>query len=215
MRLIVYDLDGTLVDTKADIGRAVNYALEGLGLPPRPQPTIEQFVGRGLRHLIQQCVGVDDPARIEEGMRLFRASYAEHLLDESRLYPGAREVLEYFRSRIQVVITNKPNPFSQQILDGLGIAEYFAELIAGESAYPEKPDPTGLLAVMGRHGTTPANTLLVGDSAIDIEMGKRAGITTAAVAHGYVGEDDLRAAGPSVLVRDFRELLARARREAW
>jgi 2-phosphoglycolate phosphatase len=215
MRLVIYDLDGTLVDTKDDIVQATNSMLSQLNLPSLPAPKICRSVGRGLAQLVKDCLGTQDPRQIEEGMRLFRRYYGAHLLDHTQLYPGVREVLGYFSARQQAVITNKPDPFSREILNGLGVAGYFCQIIAGDADFPKKPDPTAVLAIMRRSEARSEETLLVGDSAVDIDTGRRAGVFTVGVDQGFAEDGELAAAQPDVLVRDFRELLAQARQRGW
>ena len=214
-RLIVYDLDGTLVDTLADIAASANHALQALHAPPVDPAQMRGYVGRGVHDLMQQCLKTHDARRIDEGVTIFRTHYAHHLVDRSRLYPGARELLEQFRSRQQAVITNKPDPFSRQILEALGVAGYFLDIIAGGDRYPHKPDPASLLALMEHTRTTPEQAVFIGDSPIDIETGKRAGVSTLVVTHGFVEEAVLRAAEPDGLVRNFAELLQWAKEHQW
>jgi phosphoglycolate phosphatase len=214
-RLIVYDLDGTLVDTAEDITRAVNYMLEHFNHPPLPRKAVLQYVGYGLHHLIKECLKINDPVAIERGIDRYAEYYTDHLLDYSRLYPLAQDVLDYFKDRTQAVITNKPNPYSLNILTGLGVADYFREIIAGEDGYPSKPNPTGLQAIMERAGATPQQTLLIGDSPVDVETGRNAGVLTVVMTHGFVGEQELAAAQPDIMVRHFEELMAIARQRGW
>ena len=114
-----------------------------------------------------------------------------------------------------MVITNKPNPYSRAILEGLGVASFFSDIIGGDSEYPKKPDPAALVAVMGQAGITVHEVLFIGDSPVDIEAGRRAGVLTIAVAHGLSDERELQAASPDVAVRDFAELLQLAQRHGW
>ena len=214
-RLIIYDLDGTLVDTKEDISQAANHMLSQLRLPPLASHEICRYVGRGLHNLAKGCLKTDDPARIEQGTKSYRAYYATHLLDHSKLYPGVSEVLEHFKSRTQVVITNAPNPYSREILVGLGVAGYFIEIVAGDSAYPKKPDPASVRSIMKRVRVAPEETLMVGDSPIDIETGRNAGVLTVGIAQGFADDHELQAASPDVLIRNFTELLTRAREQGW
>ncbi|HEX9781099.1 MAG TPA: HAD-IA family hydrolase [bacterium] len=212
-RLVVYDLDGTLVDTRRDIVRAVNHTLWALGLPARPAPRILRFVGRGLEHLLRGSMGADHPARVSAAMRAYREYYAAHMLDHSRLYPSVRALLAHFAGRAQAVLSNKPDPFTREILTALGVAGRFREIIAGP--YARKPDPAALEAVMARSGASPEETLMVGDSGIDIETGRRAGAATVALRHGLGSAAELRAARPDWLLHDAGELLALAKRAAW
>ncbi len=214
-RLIVYDLDGTLVDTREDIAQAVNHMLGELDRPPMATPAIARYVGLGLEQLIRGCLATDDAGLIERGMRLYRAHYTVHLVDRSALYPGVRDALEHFAARRQAVLTNKPNPFSRMILEALGVAGYFVDIVGGNSHFPKKPDPEAMRDLMARVAVSPDETLLVGDSPIDVETGRRARVFTVGVAQGFAEDEALEAAGPNALVRNFQEFLALARREQW
>lgn len=214
-QLILYDLDGTLVDTLADITCAANHMLRILQASAVSAHEVRGYIGCGVHELVKRCLNTEDPKRIEYGVSVYRAYYARHMLDQSRLYPGAREVLDYFNARRQAVITNKPNPFSREILTALGVADYFFEIIAGDSAYPKKPDPSAARAMVQRAGSRPEETLLIGDSPIDIETGRRAGVATIGVLHGFSDKGELLAAAPDVLVQDFSELLQHAKKEDW
>ncbi len=214
-RLILYDLDGTLVDTSEDIAQAVNYMLAQLGRPPLPRQSIMRFVGRGVEQLIRECLTTHDTGMIERGMCVYRTHYAEHLLDHSVLYPGAQAVLDYFKDRAQAVITNKPDPFSSDILAGLGVAGYFLDVIAGNSTYPRKPDPAGIHSLMQTHGVSPAQTLFIGDSAVDVATGRNAGVETAVVSHGFADAEEIAGASPDVVVAHFEEFLTVAKQRGW
>jgi len=151
-RLLFYDLDGTLVDTRKDIVQAVNHMLTTLNAPALSAREIEGFVGEGMERLIQECLGTDDPQEVDQGMDIYKEFYTEHQLDHTVLYPHTEELLQHFQSRHQVVITNKPNPFSQTILTRLGVAGYLEAIIAGNSNYPRKPDPTSVNAFLKQKG---------------------------------------------------------------
>ena len=215
MSLVLYDLDGTLVDTLQDLTQAANAMLAQLGASPIGPEDVRRAVGRGVTELVRGCLASHDPDRVQAGVRHFLDYYGRHLLDHSRLYPGARELLDHFRSRPQAVITNKPDPYARELLEGLGVSGYFFDIVAGDARYPKKPDPAAVLALARQAGAVLADTLLIGDSPIDIETGRRSGARTACVLHGFCQEGELRAAGPDLLVRDFAELLAEARRRAW
>ena len=214
-RLIVYDLDGTLVDTGEDIAAAANQMLAALNGSPLPREEIRRCVGRGLHDLIARCLKTDDPRRVQRGLEIFEAHYAAHLVDHSALYPHATEVLDYFKDRKQVVLTNKPNPFARDLLTALGVADYFVTIMAGGSLHPKKPDPAALLSLMHKEQITPQDTLLVGDSLIDVDTGRNAGILTVVMTHGFEDQAALAAAGPDVTVRNFQELLRLAQRHGW
>ncbi|MBI4341634.1 MAG: HAD-IA family hydrolase [Candidatus Omnitrophica bacterium] len=214
-RLIVYDLDGTLVDTLQDITNAANHMLKRLQRPPLAAERVRRFVGRGVAQLVAECLATDDAQRITEGLAIYRAHYREHLVDHSRLYPGARELLEHFRNRAQAVITNKPNPDSRELLRRLGVADYFLDIIGGDGPYPKKPDPAALQSTMERASASADETLLIGDSPIDVETGRRAGVPTVTVSHGLADAAELAAAHPDLAVDDFGELLGLAKSRGW
>lgn len=214
-RLIVYDLDGTLVDTRKDIAQAANQMRAAMRLPPLPEKEICGYVGLGLNKLVEGCLGTADPAVVEQGTRVYRAHYTEHLLDNTALYLGAAEVLEHFRSRGQAVITNKPDPYSRRILEALGVAGYFLEIVPGNSRWPKKPDPASLLDLMRREGVSSEEVLFVGDSPIDVETGTRAGVATVALAQGFSDREELMRAAPAHLLDGFPELLRLAKEKGW
>lgn len=214
-RLIVYDLDGTLVDTGEDITEAVNHMLTGLSTSPLSRQEVRRFVGQGLHDLIRRCLQTEDQRLVEQGTRLFERYYAAHLIDHSTLYPGVRETLEYFKDRQQAVLTNKPDPFARDLLAALGVSGYFREVAAAGAGLPRKPDPTVLLAMMQRAGVGAGEALLVGDSVIDVDTGRRAGVLTVILMQGFEDPEDLAAAAPDVVARNFQEFLALAKQQAW
>ena len=214
-RLIGYDLDGTLVDTRRDIAQSVNEMRRRMGKGPLPLSRIVGFIGKGLEQMVSDCLEEKDPGRIRQGMAIYQPHYADHLLDHSRLYPRAKDLLEYFKVRQQAVLTNKPEGFSRRILEGLGVAGYFVEIAGGDSDFPRKPDPTALLSMLDRHRVKPAEALFIGDSDIDVETGRNAGVLTVAVRHGLGDARALRASAPEICVKDFRELMALAQRRGW
>jgi phosphoglycolate phosphatase len=214
-QLILYDLDGTLVDTLEDITAAANHMRQALGEPPLTAEAVKPLVGHGLHQLVQRCLGTPDRCAVERGAAIYRAYYTEHLADASRLYPGVREVLEHFKGRRQAVVTNKSNPFSRDLLERLGVASYFFEIVGGEAPYPKKPDPAGVQALMRASGAGPAQTLFIGDSPTDIETARNAGVAVAALLQGFSEPADLLAAAPDILVRDLTELLGHAAQRGW
>ncbi len=201
------------MDTRKDIAAAANYMLRQFGKPFLEERKISRYVGRGLHHLVKSCLKTEDGREIEKGAALYRAYYSEHMLDHSRLYPGVKEILDYFKNQKQIVLTNKPNPFSQKLLEALGLAPYFAEIIAGNSPYPKKPDPGAILAVIQREKISSEETFFIGDSPVDIETARRAGVQVAVVTHGFGEADELKSARPDLIVKDFNELLSWIRKQ--
>lgn len=211
-RLIIYDLDGTLIDTRRDIADAANHMRVKMGLYPIVEERIWGYVGKGLVHLVQSCLETEDVKKIRAGAKVYRRYYAQHLLDKSDLYPGGREFLELFRGERQAMITNKPNPYAETMLKALFVYRYFFKVVAGDKEYPYKPDPASTLAVMKAADVQPEETLWVGDSTVDIETARAAGVHVAIVAHGFTDREKLKAAAPDKLYKDFQSLLNDARK---
>ncbi len=214
-KLIGYDLDGTLVDTRRDIICGVRAMLKELNKPDLSDTQIEHFVGEGLHHLVGMALGETDTKAIERGARVLRKYYEEHLLDHTRLYPHARELLDRFNDRIQVVITNKPEPFTSRILEALKVMPYLSGVFTGGNGIPHKPDPAALLKVMRDHDILPQDVLWIGDSAIDAKTGKNAGVETVLVRHGFASQYTLEDLGAEHVVDHFAELLKLAEKQNW
>lgn len=207
IKLIFYDLDGTLVDTRKDIALSANAMREQMGLPLLDHAEITSYVGRGVHHLISGCLKTDDIKTIEKGIKLYRGHYSKHMMDHSRLYDGAQAMLEFYKDRRQVVLTNKPNPFSRDMLTQLGVAGYFEEILAGDSEYAKKPDPAAVFAMMTRFSVSAQETLFVGDSLVDIETARNAGVRIAVLTHGFSTKSELQSASPDTIKDHFSELL--------
>jgi len=203
IRAVVFDLDGTLVDSAADLALAVNFALRGLGLPERPEAEIVGFVGEGAAKLVERAVAPRLDL-LEPGLALWWEHYRAHLLDRTRLYPGIAELLRDARLPM-AVHTNKPGDLARQILVGLGVADRFAEVLGGDEA-PRKPDPAGTRALLARMGVAPAEALYVGDSVVDLELARAVPMPLVTVTWGLVPEARLRAAGAVELVRSAEAL---------
>ncbi len=214
-KIIAYDLDGTLVDTRRDIGAGVNYMLGQMGKPPLPQREIELSVGEGLNYLVSAALKEKDIKIVERGARYLRQYYEEHLLDFTELYPLAQNVLDYFSEQIQIVVTNKPEPFTSRILNALGVTPYLADVFTGEGGIPRKPDPAALLYSMKKNRILAQDVLWVGDSVVDIQTGKNAGVETVIVRHGFASALHLEDLGPDYLVDNFEQFLNLAQEKGW
>ena len=145
--LLIFDLDGTLIESKWDIAVSVNLTLTELGLPQRPQEEIFGFVGDGVKRLLRLSVGEENQARYEEALKVFRGHYLAHCLDRTRFYPGIDEVLAHFSHKHKAVATNKSLEYTTKILEGLG-AHHFAYVVGGDDGYGLKPEPGMLHNVM-------------------------------------------------------------------
>jgi phosphoglycolate phosphatase len=217
IRLIIYDLDGTLIDSRHDIASAVNWTLKELELGGLPIERIAAFVGNGVQNLMRKALEEAAPASsgtpprndklLERSIKLFRRRYGEHLLDRTRLYPSVRKVLEFFKDRKQAVITNKPEAFSLRILQGLGIGGYFLKVIGGDQGFPKKPSPEPVFEMLRSAGVSAGEAVLVGDSATDIETGRNAGMKTLAVTYGFGRAAEIESSRPDAILKDLEELI--------
>jgi phosphoglycolate phosphatase len=206
VKLMVFDLDGTLADTGADLAGSVNRTLQSLGLPTRPDPEILGFVGDGVRKLIERSLGDAFGERFEEALKRFEEIYAEHLLDQTTLYPGVPDVLRHFGAKEKVLITNKTRDFTLTICSGLGIAGFFKEIIAGDSNEFMKPDPRLLLPLLGKFGAGTAETLVIGDGVNDILLARNAGVRSCAFLNGLGSREKLLRLDPDFTIERMIDL---------
>jgi phosphoglycolate phosphatase len=186
-RLLVFDLDGTLVDSSQDLADSVNALLSDLGAPPLSAEQVTKMVGEGAavlvrRALVRAGVAFEPHAALEK----FLEHYDRRLLATTKPYPGMVDALQALRPRYRLaVLTNKPAAPSLQILEGLGLLEYFPDVIGGDSPYGRKPDPAGLLALIERAAVTPGATLLIGDSPVDLATARAAGTRICLARYGF------------------------------
>ena len=205
---IVYDLDGTLADTKDDLADSVNATLARMGLPQREPAIIQGFIGEGAERLIRRSLGPANESRYPEAAPIWREEYGRRLLARTRLYDGIAGVLRE-PPAARAVLTNKPGGFAREILRGLGISHAFQVVVGGDEG-PRKPAPEGLVRICERLGISPAEALLVGDSAVDLATGKAAGVKVCAVSWGF--GDRAALAGADYLCDTPSELTALLRR---
>jgi len=210
-RLFLFDLDGTLIDSRADISAAVNVTLARMNLPRLQESSIADFVGNGVPLLIERSLrkvtgGEPESALIQKGIDLFKEEYGNHLLDRTCLFPHVKEGLDRLPWARFAVVSNKPEIFSRRILEGLGIGNRFFIILGGDSITKRKPDPESLLMAM-KYCRVPAFiTAMVGDSAVDIQAGKAAGVATCGVMGGFRSRTELEAAGCDLMIESLLEL---------
>jgi phosphoglycolate phosphatase len=206
VRLLVFDLDGTLVDSKQDLALSVNAMRTEMGLAPLPHDLIASYVGHGVTLLVRRSLGTQATGEnVEKGLAFFLAYYRDHMLDHTSLYPGVAEALEKLADRKMAVLTNKPVHFSREMLTRLGFASYFAYIYGGNSFPQKKPDPIGLHKLMEGLQISARETLMVGDSDTDVLTGRNAGVWTCGVTYGF-GAHTLQKVSPDLVIDDMREL---------
>lgn len=208
IRLLIFDLDGTLIDSERDLALSVNHMRGAMGLGPLEDSLIFSYVGQGAPVLVRRALA--EPGReenVQKGLEIFLAYYGQHMLDNTRTYAGVREALEELNGRSLAVLTNKPVVFSKKILEGLGIAHHFEFVYGGNSFDEKKPHPVGVFKLMQDLGAAPRQTMMVGDSDTDVETGRAAGTWTCGVRYGF-GSHTLEATPPDILLDDLRQLPA-------
>jgi len=210
-RLLVFDLDGTLVDSKEDLANAVNVALESFDLPPLPHPTIYSYVGDGASALILRALPPEKAGLLPRVLDRFLAYYRRHLLDTTRAYPGVAGALRKWAGIYRMaVLTNKGVAMTREILSGLSLDGHFFEVRGGDSFGTKKPDPEGLLHILREAGVEARETVMVGDSRNDVEAGRAAGTVTCGVTYG-LGAPGFAERPPDFTVDRFPELFTRIR----
>lgn len=189
-RLIAFDLDGTLVDSRRDLAESANQLIAELGGASLPEEAIGRMVGEGAALLVRRALtaaGMGDvPGGLPVALSRFLEIYDNRLLNHTRAYDGVADAMLVARRYARVaVLTNKPAGASERILDGLGLRGMIDEVVGGDGPLPRKPDPAALVALMERAGVTASNTLLVGDSTIDHQAAHRASCRCCMAAYGY------------------------------
>ena len=205
---VAFDLDGTVIDSRADLAAATNHVLRSFGRAEIPPRAVYDLVGEGARRLVERALGEANDAQVDEGVRRFLDYYGQHLLDATVLYPGIADALDVL-SRAGVALTvlsNKPEAYGRTILDGLGVLGRFQAIVGGDSLPTRKPDPAGVDHLTRLTGATRARTLLVGDSPVDVATAENAGIDFCGVAWG-LDPERLRAVRPAWIVDSASELV--------
>lgn len=192
VKLIIFDLDGTLVDSSIDITNALNYAIRSYSFKPLAVEDVIQMVGEGVTRLIERMAGTVDTSVKDDILARFLEHYSEHIVDHTQEYPGVRETLEKLSRYKKAVISNKREALSKKTLKGLGLSGFFDLVVGSDTTAEKKPSPVPVLKALSELQTAPSETVIVGDSNFDIDAGKAAGIATIAVTYGYKPVDAIK-----------------------
>ena len=201
VRALIFDLDGTLIDSKRDLVHSVNAMLREMGRAELAEETISGYIGRGAPQLVGRALG--EGATEDEhkrALQFFLGYYEEHKMDTTCAYPGVAETLEELAELPMAILTNKPARISVRILNELGLKRHFRAIYGGNSFETKKPDPLGAHTILREFGAAPQEALLIGDSEVDVQTARNAGILAAAVNYGFGVHD--RTAHPADIYLD-------------
>ena len=208
MRMMIFDLDGTLLDTSAGIIEAVIITLDELGITPPPPEKVIHYVGRGLRPLIADCLGSGrEEAVVDSVIELYMDRYEEVMYEGTRPYPAVAETLDKYREKVKLVLSNKSRRFVNLLLRHFGLERYFERVLGMEDVSQPKPNPAELQRLLGEFGTPACEAVMIGDSTYDIEAGRRVRMHTCGCAYGFRGRTTLETAGADVIIDELSELL--------
>jgi len=212
MQAFLFDLDGTLIDSKLDLVNSVNFMLREMEREVLPLTTVASYIGHGAPRLVADALGPNAAeADRKRGLEIFLAHYSEHCLDATRAYPGVLESLEALQDRPMAVLTNKPLKMGVDILEALGLRKYFRAVYGGDSFEKKKPDPAGALTILKNLGTQPHEAAMAGDSGVDIQTARNAGMFAIAVNYGF-GQHDRQAQPADLYIDSLEEIAAFALR---
>ena len=201
VRALIFDLDGTLIDSKRDLIHSVNAMLLEMGREELHEDTISGYIGHGAPQLMGRALGESATEQERErALKFFLGSYENHKMDTTCAYPGVPEALEQLVAFPMAILTNKPVRISRRILEALGLAKYFRAVYGGNSFEAKKPDPCGAHTILREFGAAPQEAILIGDSEVDVQTARNAGTLAAAVNYGFGTHD--RAACPADIYLD-------------
>lgn len=206
--LLIFDLDGTLIDSSEDLALSVNATLRNFGRSELHRDVIQAYVGDGAPALVRRAFGPDAPQEtVAEGLAFFLKFYRAHALEHTKLYPGIRDVVEQLSTHHSLaVLTNKPEQISVDIIAALGLADHFPLVYGGDRFANKKPDPIGIQALMAAAGVGQSETIMIGDTSIDVQTARNAGVRSCGVEWGFRPES-FASVPPDLLVRRPEELL--------
>lgn len=203
--LIIFDLDGTLVDSREDIADAVNHTLRQLGIREKSPEEVSSYIGTGVKDLIKKSLGEKEHIA-DRALSLFEAYYRKHSTDKSVLYAGVLDILEHYGDKRKAIVTNRNYEFAVNTLKALGIYDYFENITGGDNLGCVKPSSCPLDDTVHKLKTGKSKTIMIGDMYIDILAGKRAGVLTCAVTYGIGKKEDILKSKPDFIIDSITEL---------
>jgi len=211
--ILLFDLDGTLIDSLGDLAASINLMLGDLDRPPLSREQVAAFIGNGIPTTVRRALTAThpseeppDPALHERAIESVHRHYATQMLNTTRLFPGVIETLEHFHGKRLGVVTSKEVRFTEFLLDHFGIAKYFSAIVGGDTTPARKPDPQPVLEALRLLGGKAADAVMIGDSEIDVIAGRSAGTKTCAVTFGYRSAEQLLVTEPDAMIDRFDQL---------
>lgn len=204
--LMIFDFDGTIADTGADLVASINHTLTAMRLNPRSTKEVIGFVGDGVRTLMERSLGENHKGRLEEAMNIFSAYYEKHMMDQTTLYPQIEGVLKYFNHKMKVILTNKRHHLTVAIARGLHIDRYFMEIVGADSLPFMKPDQRVVEYLLTKYNAEAQKTVIIGDGVNDIAVAKNAGILSCAHLNGLGDKKKLLAMEADFYCEDLMEI---------
>lgn len=212
---LIFDLDGTLIDSSQDITHCANLALRQLGLPSITVEQAKKGIGPGSEEFTRTMLPQGEEKRAEEFLRLYRSLYIERCTQATRLYPGVKETLHQLKKFKLILTTNKPRYMAERIMDHFGLSEYFRLCLGAEDVSNTKPDPEMIRKALNSLGEIPQTAVVVGDTGNDILAGKRAGTKTCAVTYGYSSRELLKKEEPDFIIDNLTDLIGLVDGKQW
>ncbi len=206
IQFIIFDLDGTLVDSKNDIIQAVNFTLRKIGVEERKSHEISSYIGTGVHDLLKKSLGGKKDLFFEKALSVFQEYFSTHYADTSILYPNVKKILNYFKDKKKVIVTNRNHQFAVLTLKALGIYKYFIDVVGGDDVECSKPNACPLNKALSKFKVKKEKAIIVGDMDLDVLAGKEAGILTCAVTYGLGKKEDIVKADPDYIIDDIIEL---------
>lgn len=206
VRAIIFDLDGTLIDSERDIVNAINFMLKELNLKQKDPGLIASYVGYGRDFLLKGVIGNSNLHLLSKAISTFRNYYSRHLLDNTVLFPGTSDILNWFNDKKKIVLSNRETKSAQKMLKKLGVIHHFVKVSGGDNVQCMKPSPCPVEKIISELNIPKENVIMVGDMAVDIESGKGAGVITCGVTYGIGKKEDIVKSKPDYIIDDIKEL---------
>lgn len=206
INLIIFDLDGTLIDSTEDIAAAVNFTLKKLGLEEKSQSEIRSYIGWGVEDMMRKSLGKNHREFLNKSISILENYYRKQGISKAVLYPNTKETLEHFKNKKKAIVSNRKHEFINLILKHVNIFNYFEYIVGGDDIDCLKPSSCPLDKAMGKFNIKKDKAIIVGDMGIDIEAGKNAGILTCGVTYGIGKKEDIVKAKPDFIINDLLEL---------